>query len=370
MAIEPNDDTLRDALDAAFEQHATDEPAAAPPAPAAAEAAAPVAPAAPAAPADGAGSDHARDEKGRFAPKEGTAAPAASAAAAAAAPALSSAAPAPGELKAPASWRPEVREKWAAVDPVVRQEVHRREAELQHVLHESSQARNFIGAFERIVAPYEMFIRQEQSNPLQAVQNLMQTAADLRVGSPQIKAQIAQDIITRYGVDLKLLDEMLVNARDRAGGGAAPGQQPQQPLHDPRFDQFLAQQQQMLQQRERAQEQQMHQQLRTFGEAHEFYRDVAGTMADLVEMRARQGQPIDLEKIYAQACQMDEGVSTILTQRGASARANGTSQAVLRAKRAAVSVKSDPTPGDGATVPKDDSIRAAIEAAMESTGRA
>ena len=97
---------------------------------------------------------------------------------------------------------------------------------------------------------------------------------------------------------------------------------------------------------------------------HEFYRDVASTMADLVELRVKQGQSIDLEKIYAQACAMDDSVSKILTTRAQQAKASGNAQAVLRAKRAASSVKGDTTL-PGATVPQNDSIRASIEAAIE-----
>jgi hypothetical protein len=345
--------TLRDQLDEAFEQAAGDETQGEAAAASRTE-----------------GEERARDERGRFAPKaEGEEAPGKAPGGPqertqplpegqAAAP---TPAPAPGDLKAPASWKPEVREKWGSVDPVIKAEVHRREYEMQQVLQQSAGARQFIDAFERVVQPYEMFIRAENSNPLAAVQNLMQTAAELRVGTPQSKAQLVAGIINSFGIDVQMLDSLL------SGQVPQAGQQPQQ-FRDPRFDQFLAQQQQLLAQRAQQEDAEMRTQLATFGEAHEFYRDVAGVMADIVEIRARQGQPVDLEKIYAEACKMHEGVSTILAQRAAAAKSSSNSAAVLRAKRAAASVKGEPTP-DGATVPKNDSIRAAIEAAIETTGR-
>jgi hypothetical protein len=356
--------SLRDTLDAAFQEQATDEidqPAAGAAAPPQAE-------------------GRQRDQHGRFAPKqepaEGQHPPAEGqkpAQEAAQQPGQAQGGltppPQPGDLKAPASWRPTAREKWGALDPEVRQEIHRREYELHRAVQQGAETRQFQQAFENVVRPYEMFIRAENSNPLQAVQNLMQTAAELRMGTPQAKAQIAAAIITSYGIDLETLDKLLAGQAP-AGGQAA---QQQQQFRDPRLDQLLYQQQQILENRQAQQENTIRQELETFGQAHEFYRDVAGVMADLVEIRARQGHqvgPGDLEKIYNQACQMDEQVATILNQRRASAQRGNTSQAVLRAKRAASSIKGDSQPGDGSIVPKDDSVRAAIEAAIGESGRA
>jgi hypothetical protein len=312
--------------------------------------------------------DRGRDDKGRFAPKAPAQAPAASqdapaqaaGAQGAAAPAIA-AAPAPGDLKAPASWRPEVREKWGALDPVVREEIVRRESEAQRVLQTTAQHRQFVDAFERVMAPYEVFIRQENSNPLQAVQNMMQTAADLRVGTPQHKAQLVAGIVKNFGVDLVMLDAILA--------GAAPGPGAQQPLHDPRVDQLLAQQQRQQQETQQRQAAELKQNLDAFQAKHEFYSDVAPIMADLVEVRARRGEAVDLEQLYKQACNMHDGVSTIMQQRAAAAKAGQQSAAVLRAKRAAVSVKGDTAPAGGGTVPKNDSIRAHIEAAFDTSSR-
>lgn len=348
--------SLRDDLDAAFEQHATDETAEPKPA------------------ATGA----ARDAQGRFAPSKAQEAlsPAAPEGAteqnrqgqqqaananqanqfvpgqqqAAATP------PAP-ELKAPASWRPEVREKWGSVDPDVRAEVHRRENEAQRVMQQSAQQRQFVDAFERLMQPYEMFIRAENSNPLAAVDNMMRTAAQLRVGTPAAKVEIVAGIIKNFGIDLPALDAMLA--------GQQPQHAPQQPqqFQDPRLDMLLAQQQQAAQAQAQFENQSIRQGLAQFAQGHEFYGDVANIMADIVEIQTRQGMPVDLEKVYQRACQMHDGVSTIMQQRATASTTGTTSRAVLRAKRAAQSLKSDPTP-HGATVPKSDSLRDTIEAAI------
>jgi hypothetical protein len=358
----PENDNLRDSLDAAFEKHATDEVDPTPATPVEGEQAA--------------AAERARDQRGRFAAKdEGQDAtqPTGKAPggpqertqqAPQGQPTTVPAAPPPGgELKAPASWKPEVREKWAGVDPTIKAEVHRREYEMQQVLQQSAGARQFIDAFERVVQPYEMFIRAENSNPLQAVQNLMQTAAELRVGTPMSKAQLVAGIIKNFSVDVATLDSLLAGTVPQGGGA-----QQQQEFRDPRFDQFLAQQQQMLAQQQQREDQELRQGLAAFGEKHEFYRDVAGVMADLVEIRSRQGQTVDLEKVYEQACKMHEGVSTILATRAATTKNGAQSQAVLRAKRAAASVKGESTLDEGATIPKNDSVRASIEAAIDTLG--
>lgn len=346
--------SLREQIDAAFEQSATNEP----------EKATEGAPA---------GEQRDRDELGRFtakqqqqqsptqgpqSPQEATTQPRQGQGSGITPP------PAPGgELKAPASWRPQAREKWGGVDPDVKGEVHRREYEMQQVLQHASGARQFIDAFENVVRPYEMFIRAEQSTPLQAVASLMATAAELRVGTPTSKANLVAGLIRQYGVDLQTLDSILAG---QAPQGGAQMQQPQQ-YYDPRVDQLLAHQQRMQQAAEQYENQQIHSHLHAFAadSKHEFYDDVRHTMADIIEIKARQGEPPDLEKAYAQACAMHEQVSTIMSQRQAASRSSSSQAAVLRAKRAAASVKSDSTPGPGATIPKNDSMRADIEAAFE-----
>jgi hypothetical protein len=344
--------SLRDEIDLAFDEVATDEVSDRP-----------------------ATEGRSRDASGRFAPKHETDSPQVAqegqqtaqidpnAGRATQTTGNVAAAPQTQELKAPVSWRPEIREKWGRVDPEVRAEIARRESELGKVLQSSAGQRQFVEAFEKIVGPYEMFIRAENSNPLQAVDNMMRTAAELRVGTPASKANLVAGIIRNFGVDLQMLDGILA--------GQAPQHQAQvqaNQFRDPRVDQMIQAQQAHQQQQARFEDEAIRQGLGSFAQTHEFYRDVAALMADIVEVETRQGRGVDLEKVYAKACQMHDGVSTILSQRASAQSTQSTSRAVLRAKRAAASVKGDPTPNGGATVPKNDSLRAAIEAAIENGG--
>lgn len=331
----------------------------------------------------------ARDDRGRFAPgdKPAAAQPAGAPAAqpgtpgpnqaATRAPVADAAAgqtmppaPGPAELKAPASWKPQAREKWGAVDPEVRAEIHRRENEHQHTMQQAAGARQFVDAFERVVRPYELFIRAENSTPLDAVDNLMRMAATMRTGSPSQKVDVVASIINQWGVDLRMLDSTMAAhlqgqpAPQYAGGG-------QQAMRDPRVDQILAQQAQQQRDAQQYQSAQHAQEISAFGSdaKNEFFEDVRVVMADLMQMAAQRGQVLSMADAYAKACQLDENVSKILTQRASARNAGANTQAALRAKRAAASVKGDTTLHDGATVPKNDSIRASLEAAFEESER-
>jgi hypothetical protein len=343
--------SLRDQLDAAFEEAPSDEVD-----PGTSEA------------------QRARDELGRFAPEK---APASVQELRPGAPQAKGGQPGaaapqaqPGD-KAPASWTPAARERWGALDPAVKAEIQRREGEMGRVLQDGAAQRQFVDAFESIARPYEMFLRAEGTNPLQAMDGLFRMAAEMRVGTPGAKAALIADMINTHGVSIEMLDTLLAN---RVGIQAIrqDNQQQQAQYRDPRVDHLLALQQQQAAQAGAYEDQQIRGALDGFAQSHEFYKDVAGLMADLVEMRSNRGEPIDMERIYAQACQLHEGVSQVMSQRGGrgpGASLNASRQAVLRARRAAVSVAGESTPHGGATIPEDDSIRSILSAAMDQTTR-
>lgn len=352
--IENDDLSLRDQLDAAFEQTETtdDGTTATAPAPVVAEA-----------PADDSGQT--RDASGRFAtkapaPDVPTPAPLPPNGAGAQAPA-----PLAEALKAPASWKPEAREQWGTVPAALQAEIHRREQETNRLVQDGAQQRQFMQAFESMVRPYEMFIRAENSTPLQAVQNMMQVAAELRVGTTQSKAQLIANIIRQHGVDLQTLDGLLAGDPSITMQQAAQGQ-----YRDPRVDQLLQNQARETQQRQQQETQWAQQHIAEFAASHEFWNDVAADVNELAQLAIRRGDQLDLKRLYDRACALHPEVSKILSTRAASSQPATPqhSQAVLRAKRAAVSPRNESTPNSGATIPKDDSLRASLEAAFNDQG--
>lgn len=328
---------------------------------------------------DGGSGERARDDKGRFAastpkPPDATSAPAAPATPAPPGQQQARApmppAPAPLELRAPAAWKPQVREMWGAVPAEVRAEIHRRESEHQHTLQAAAQARQFQDAFERVVRPYEIFIRAENSTPLDAVDNLMRMAAVMRTGTPSQKVDVVANIIKQWQIDLPMLDSVVAA---HVTGQPAPqfsGAQTQA-FRDPRLDQLLAAQHQQAQDNMRNMQAELTREVEAFAAnpKNEFFEDVRAVMSDLIAMAAKRGEAMTMDQAYAKACQLDDNVSKILSQRASARQASANTNAALRARRAAASVRGDTTLNDGATVPRDDSIRASLEAAFDESER-
>ena len=353
--------TLRDELDAAFTAASTED----------------VPPAAPGGPA--------RDPSGRFAPAPAPGGP--QEGAQSIGQGVTRPAPRPGpqdaqapaegapppDLKAPAQWKPTAREKWGGVDPEIKSEINRREREFQTHLQQSAGLRDFVSAFENIVRPYEMFIRAENSNPLAAVANLFDTAAQLRVGTPQAKAMMVAGLVRQYAIDLAQLDGALAQVFGVQTEGVNPAaahqlaQQRPQAFQDPRLDQYLAMMAQQQQQQQQAEAAQIQQATQQFAEQAEFFEDVRMDMADMIEIAARRGIVLPVREAYEKACAMNPEISKILSQRQGPANPRAMTQAALRAKRAASSVKGESSP-HGATATQSDTLRGAIEAAFESAG--
>ena len=274
--------------------------------------------------------------------------------------------------RAPASWRPDVREHWAQLPEPVRAEVQRLEVERNRVLQESAETRKGYDAVMKTIAPYEGFIRAENSNALQAIDNLMSTAARLRTGTAPELAQLVSGLINQYGVGrfgkgfIEMLDSALV--------GQVPAMDPQQAALDQVINQRLAPMQQMFnqfQQAQQAQEQRVTQQaqneVNTFLERAEFGNDVREEMADIIESASRRGQNISLLDAYKKACMLNDNVRTVISQRAKNQGAQQQTQAAQRARSAAVSVSGGAPVGGLKQDPTN--VRAAIEAAIVQTAR-
>ena len=280
--------------------------------------------------------------------------------------------PKPQGERAPASWRPEVREHWAQLPEPVRAEVVRREVEVQRTLQESAEARKSFDAVMRTIAPYEAFIRAENSNPLQAIDNLMSTAARLRTGTAPELAQMVAGIVKQFGVGR--FGNNFIEQLDAALAGQQIPADPQQMAMQQALDQRLAPMQQMLsqfQQAQVAQQQRVAQEAQgavaQFLERAEFGNDVREEMADLLEVAQRRGQPMTLQDAYKKACMANDRVRAVLAQRSKAKQAQAGTAAAQKARSAAVSV-SGAAPM-GALKQDATDVRSAIEAAIAMSSR-
>jgi hypothetical protein len=267
--------------------------------------------------------------------------------------------------KAPVSWKPGVREHWAKLPPEVRQEVARREAEIQRGLATAAQARNFQDEFNEEVRPFEGIIRSQNSTPIAAVRNLMTTAAALTYGSPVQKANVIAEILQNYGIDIQVLDQVL--------SGKAPKNDPGSNAADiearvrSMVQAELAPIRGVMNERHQTQISQANSEVETFASTHEFADDLADDMADLLEAAAKRGRKLTMEQAYSAAARAHPEIGPLYEKvLLARAATNGNTRAEA-ARRAASSVRpGGPTGGDVAP-PKD--LRGAISAAFDQHSR-
>lgn len=280
--------------------------------------------------------------------------------------------PKPQGERPPASWKPEIREHWGSLPEPVRAEIARREVEVQRTLQETAEARKTAESIDRVISPYLSFIKAEGSNPLQAIDNMMSTAAKLRTGTaPELATMMAQ-LINQFGTGR--FGNAFIEQLDGALAGQAPRVDPQQAAIEQALNQRLAPVQQMLTQFQQAQVYQQQQvaeraqnEVAQFISQAEFGDDVREDMADLLEAAQRKGQSLTLQQAYEKACYLNDSVRKVMQQRQASQGASVTTQLAQRAKAAAVSVSGGAPLGALKQEPTD--VRAAIEAAIQLTAR-
>ena len=376
VEIEPanaaHDDRRAD-IEAAFEKHSAEgEPAAkVETAPEPAEEEAPV---------DGR-KNRARDEHGRFRPKEETAEaePPKGRARQSAQAELETpeAKPEKAAPKAdpvenlPAAFKPTMLEAWKALPREAKEEIHRRENEQAALMAQTKPLREFVAEVQKAVAPYQALLQAEGGSIPSALNNYLQAATLMRQGSPLAKAQWIAKLTRTFTAQehLGLLDQAL-GAEFGVDGVKAPTQepsgyrQPQQEFRDPRVDQMLAQQQQMAQEqlRQGFEEAQSEKESWIAKSNPEFLPWVKNRMATLLETAARDGEELGFDEAYDAACRTHPEVRKILLQREEAARAQPS--AVQRSRRASVSIRPQ-----GAVAPPNangaDSRRSDIEAAWE-----
>jgi hypothetical protein len=268
----------------------------------------------------------------------------------------------------PVAWNATVREHWAALPPVVQQEIARRESAFTAAFREVAPQRELAQAFQQAIQPHMMAIQAEGVDPITAVTNLMQVGSRLRFGTPAEKAMQVAQIVKAYGVDIQALDGALVGAAPQPGQAQGA---------DPAYVQQLVQQQlqpfmMAAQQRQQAAAQQEYSkaasEANSFAEGHEFYGDLRLMMADMIEVADRQGVNLSLDEAYKRASMLHPDVSRVILARQQGQNAQALTAAATRAKRTAVSVKGG-APVGNPEGREPSSVRDSIEAAIDAHSR-
>lgn len=277
-------------------------------------------------------------------------------------------APPPG--RAPISWTPEERQGWENIPAHHQAAIMRREREIDATLRQTAADRKFAQEVNQVIQPYMGMIEAEGGTPVTAIRDVMRTAAALRTSPPTQKAQLVADLVLNFGIDPQMLDQVLVH---RLQGRPMP-QDPMFPVMqqlDERlkpiteFMNSLQQQRQTALQRTQAEVEQTLEQF--LGDPNnEFARDVAGDMADILELAAKRGQVMSLQDAYSRATMLHPSISKIIEGRRNAQGAAQQTAAARRARNAAVSVGGDGAPSGSSEDESDsDDIRSALGAAIK-----
>jgi len=166
----------------------------------------------------------------------------------------------------------------------------------------------------------------------------MQTAAVLSQGNVHQKAEMVASIIKQFSIDIETLDSLLAGEVSQGGGSPDVQNVVQQQLA-PVYE-FMNTVQSARQQSQQQAQARINQELQTFSQTHEFYSDLAGTMADFMDVYAQSNRSLDLEGAYALALNAHPEIKKIVDQRAAASKAKG---ATRSKKNAASSVVDEST---------------------------
>lgn len=145
------------------------------------------------------------DEKGQVPPtQEDTAAPAGESAPVPAAPAAP-VTPAPTAPPAPDTWSAPAKEKWTALDPVVQQEITKRETDVLKGIGQYREGAEVGSRFYHTVLPHGDAYMKAGASIWDVTKEAIDAHAMLSFGSPQQKITTLREIAQKAGVDLQLL---------------------------------------------------------------------------------------------------------------------------------------------------------------------
>ena len=284
----------------------------------------------------------------------------ASPAAGAGADAVSAAQEVPDE-KPPVSLSAAAREAWNETPPAMRAEIKKREADFARGIQKYAESAKRASAMDKTLAPYSQYFQMNGGAP-KAINEALQTAALLQMGSPIQKAQATAQLIKQFGVDISALDNLLV-------GEAPPPEAQQAHQLEQMLQQRLAPYQQQMQQFQQMQQMQVQQAQQSVNSeidnfaadpAHEFYHDVRADMADILDMAANRGQTLSLQDAYDRAVAMNPELQRIVQSRQQK-------QALQSKRKAASSVAGAPGGAPGGRA--EGGLRSTLLDAWEGAGR-
>src|SRR6266705_5022218 len=117
-------------------------------------------------------------------------------------PAATGAEPAAVAEPAPDTWTPKAREKWAAIDAEVRQEIRKREADIARFVGESKPAFGIAQGFTKVIEPYSEMFQRFGVDPFKHTAHLLQAHAMMMFGTPEQKVGMFKQLAQDAGLDI------------------------------------------------------------------------------------------------------------------------------------------------------------------------
>lgn len=266
--------------------------------------------------------------------------------------------PKPGDADttaAPQSWRLGARQDWEKAPPSIKQEVWRREQELQRTMQQAAPARRFQQEMERTLAPIAPAAQARGTTPQALISSYVQFDQALTSRDPTTQAHAVAQVIKAYGVDI----ETLAKAIDGQLGPSMNNAR-QEARFDPEVERARIRQEM----RSEIEAQSHQQRVAEFSKKADptlFNEEIRHDMAALIEAAAARGVDLSLEDAYNRAVRANPDAWAITQQREQAKAAPTQQQATAKAMAAGSSVKSrsaSPVGGES----KGNSIRDDLEA--------
>jgi len=273
--------------------------------------------------------------------------------------------------KPPVDWPAEVKAKFGDADPAIQEAVVARERHINQTLEETAQVRREHQEFSQMIAPYGPLLQAEGvQNPMAAVKGLLDTTAQLMMGTPAQKAQRVAQLIQHYGVDIATLDQVLV--------GENPVD-PQMSSIEQMINQRLAPVDQLLQRVHQTEQQSQYQAQEEAGQTieqfaqdpkHVHFDSVRDTMADFLDMAAQRGQNMTIDEAYQRACLADPQIAPLVTQQFQQQAASANAGTIAGKRNAASSIHGNKAASGSATALEEGmGLREALEAQFADSRR-
>jgi hypothetical protein len=250
-----------------------------------------------------------------------------------------------------------MRENWKNLDSQTKDEFRRYEERIggmaQKYAHDARRAQ----AMDKVMQPYSQLM-QMNGGPQNILPGLLQTGAALQTGNEVERARTVASLISQFQVNPAQVAGFL------KGENPEPSQneQIQQMINKqmaPVHQQLQQYQQRDEQMRQQGQEQ-IKGKIREFAQANEFYGDLSETMADIMDIAARNGREMGLQEAYDAAAWQHPEIRKVMLARQSQGQ-------VQQRKRAASSIHGTPGGEGSSSSPAD--LRSTLEQAFQNANR-